>query len=302
MLHADDGAGHGVGIVAVYTAELDGSSIQEYLHPIYFDLPDAHSVGDDLVLALDEHGVEIGLLGIPQGGLGNVQDSLMGIVADMLLRGHFGGVDQTILSVQQPNDSGNTLTGEGEANADSSFILFLLGGHEVVPHMVLRTLDDVYIPEDAAGAELVLILQVAAIAPLQHQNGQSIFALTDLISHIKLAGGVGDLVVTHILAVEPDIQAGIHTLKVQVSLGCLFVLSIGKGSQVSAAGIILGNEGRICREGVMNIGVLVLIAAMILPDAGNGDGVVGGGIETFLIEQLSQVMDTGVVAELPVAV
>lgn len=52
----------------------------------------------------------------------------------------------------------------------------------------------------------------------------------------------------------------------------------------------------------MNIGVLVLIVAMILPDAGNGDGVVGGGIETFLIEQLSQVMDTGVVAELPVAV
>ena len=52
----------------------------------------------------------------------------------------------------------------------------------------------------------------------------------------------------------------------------------------------------------MDIGVLMLVVAMILPDTGNRDGVVGRGVEAFLIEQLGQVMDAGVVAELPVAV
>ena len=127
--------------MAVYAPELDGGSVEIDLHTLHLDLPDAHPVRDDLILTFDEHGVEIGLLGIPQGGLGDGQDRLMGVVADVILGRDLSGVDQMIVRIQQFHNGGDALTGKSEANADGSLFLVLLGGDEVVADVVLRALE-----------------------------------------------------------------------------------------------------------------------------------------------------------------
>ena len=141
VLYADHGASDGIRVVAVYAPELDGGSVEIDLHTLHLDLPDAHPVRDDLILTFDEHGVEIGLLGIPQGGLGDGQDRLMGVVADVILGRDLSGVDQMIVRIQQFHNGGDALTGKSEANADGSLFLVLLGGDEVVADVVLRALE-----------------------------------------------------------------------------------------------------------------------------------------------------------------
>src|SRR5699024_8878147 len=115
------------------------------------------------------------------------------------------------------------------------------------------------IPEDAGSTELVLIFQVAAVTPLQDQNRQSVLAFFDSLGDVKLGGGVGDFAVAQEGAVEPDVEAGVNTLEVQVGLGGICIAFIDKIVQISTAGIFIRNIGRVCREGIADVGVLVLV-------------------------------------------
>ena len=190
----------------------------------------------------------------------------------------------------------------GEADPDSCFLLIQEGGGEVVADAVLRAAQDVHIAEDAGGAELILVFQVAAVAPLQDHNCQSVLAFLDVLCDVELRGGVGNFAVAQVLAVQPHVEAGVDTFEVQVSLGCVRVHRILEVSQVCAAGVFVGHIGRICREGVADVGVLVLVVAVVLPDAGNRDGIPVGSIVALLVEQVFEVVNTLTVLELPVAV
>ena len=56
---------------------------------------------------------------------------------------------------------------------------------------------------------------------------------------------VGNLAVTDVSAVKPDIEAGIHALKIQECTGRFPAAVPFKMMQVSSAGILLGNIRRI---------------------------------------------------------
>ena len=98
-------------------------------------------------------------------------------------------------------------------------VLVQLGVDEPVAQTRLGPTQDVDIAEDATHAELVLVLQIAAVAPLEHQNGQLVVARPQVVGHIELAGGVRDLAVADQIPVDPEVEAGIHTLEIEQGPG-----------------------------------------------------------------------------------
>ena len=117
---------------------------------------------------------------------------------------------------------------------------------------------------------------IAAVTPFQNQNGQMIGAVVEQTGYIELAGRVGNLTVPHIIAVEPDIKAGSNALKVQKRTGRNFILMIDKITDVRTTGIVFRNIRRVCRERITDICILVMVVAVILPDARHRGRIVIG--------------------------
>ena len=129
--------------------------------------------------------------------------------------------------------------------------------------------------EDARPAVLVLILQVGAVAPLQHKNLDEVLALVQILADLKLRGHVADLAVAHELPVDEEVEAGVHALEVEVDG---LILQHGgvelDRTAVEAAGVIVGNEGRVYGDGVGHVDVVGCIVAPTqhgLPGAGDID-------------------------------
>ena len=79
---------------------------------------------------------------------------------------------------------------------------------------------------------------------------------------------MGNLAVTNKAAVDPQINAGIDALKIQIipAVG----ISNPELGPVDAAGIIQRDMRRVIGEGVADVGVLVVVIPVHLPDRGNG--------------------------------
>ena len=129
--------------------------------------------------------------------------------------------------------------------------------------------------EDARPAVLVLILQVGAVAPLQNQNLDKVLPRMEILADLKLRGHVADLAVAHELPIDEEVEAGVHALKVEVD-----GLPLQHGgvkldrTAVEAAGVIVGDEGRVYGDGVGHVDVVGCIVAPTqhgLPGAGDVD-------------------------------
>ena len=236
MLHTDDRPGDRVGVMAVDPAELEGDPVEEHLIVLNADLSQADTVGDDLIRSFDHHRIQIRLLRIPKYGIFDIKNCVMGVHAAHkgLCRG--GGHDPS-LRVHQSGFGGHGVAVIGETDPDSGLLPDQHGG-EIIPDAVFGALEEIYIAENAGRAELILVFQVAAVAPLQNEHGQGVSALGDEFGNIEFRGGVGHLAVTNVFAVEPDIEAGVHALKVQIRLGRRFIRRIRKIVQIRAAGIV----------------------------------------------------------------
>ena len=102
-------------------------------------------------------------------------------------------------------------------------VVLQAGMYGIIPQVLFRTVENVDIPENTGHAELVLILKVAAIAPLEYQHGN--FILAGLyIALYQIRGHMGCLAVPDKCAVDPEIEAGIHSLEIQM-LGKAFLSS-----------------------------------------------------------------------------
>ena len=171
-------------------------------------------------------------------------------------------------------------------------------------HVVADAVDgpfqNIDVPEDAREAELVLILQIGAVAPLENQNGKQIRALLKKVRHIELRRVVGDLAVAHVGPVEPDVEAGIHAFKIQERAGCIRVPVPGKAVQVGAAGIVLGDVGRIEGKRVADVGVLGAVVASQLPAEGHRFLLPPfSGLVLLHIKRILQIVDAGIIGESP---
>ena len=301
VLDADDGAGYGIGVMTVDTAEFDGVSIQENHVVLDVNLPEADAISDDFIRGFQKQGVQVGLFGIPESGVLNREDCLMGVSTA------FKSLDRTgtyglFCCIQQLDLGGNKLTVIGKPDADSGSLFIQQCCGKVIPNAAFGALQDVYIPEDTRGTELILILQVAAVAPFQDHHCQRVLAFPNRLGNIEFGSGVGDFVVAQKGTVEPEIEAGVNTLEVQISLGSIRVAFIHKVVQICTTGILIRDKGRICGEGITDVGVLVPIIAVVLPDAGNRDGIPVGSVVSGCVELVGQFVNARKILEFPVAI
>ena len=135
---------------------------------------------------------------------------------------------------------GLALPVEADVDAGRAEIVLHRRAHREIAQVVLRANQNINIAENAAHAQLVLVLQVAAVAPFQHEYGQLVFPFLHIGGDFKLARAVGNLAVTHKLPVHPHIEAGIHAFKVQVRALLALLFREEEGRAVGAAGVFLG--------------------------------------------------------------
>ena len=177
-----------------------------------------------------------------------------------------------------------------------------VGGDEIVLDALFRAVQQVDITENAVHAEHILIFHVTAIAPFQHEDRQMVGAVLQKLRYIELACGMGNLTVPDKLTVEPDIEAGGNALEVQKCTRGGGIFLVSEVVEVSAAGVLFRNIRWISGERIADVGVLVVVVAVVLPHAGDRDAVKSGGIIADLIESILQVINTGVVPKLPTAI
>ena len=298
LLDADGIAGHRIGIVTVDAAELDGLAVEIHHAVADGDLADTHTVSDDLIRGFQHHRVEVGILRIPQ--MGRIQMNLHSLGVNVISGGRRRtGPDDRILGIVESDSHRQTCHRGFHLDLHIRAAILQGGGDGVVGYMLHRALEEVHIAEDAAHAELVLILQIAAVAPLEHQHRQLVGAVLEVLSDVELAGAVGYLAVTHVPAIQPDVEARVNALEVQEGFGSAGVNLVIELADIGAAGILLGHIGRVEGERVLDVGVLMLIVTVHLPDAGDGDLVVIVYARIGLVEAILQVVDAVVVAEVP---
>ena len=82
-----------------------------------------------------------------------------------------------------------------------------------------------HIAVDASEAPEVLVFEIGAIAVFIHLDGNLIVTLLEIAGDVELRGFHGTLRVTHLLAINPDIEGRHDTLEAQE---CLTFLPIGR--------------------------------------------------------------------------
>ena len=171
----------------------------------------------------------------------------------------------------------------------------------IIRDVRLGAAEKINIPDDPGHAELVLVLEVGAVAPFEGQHREEIFALAQEIRHVKLGGVVGHLAVTDVSSVQPDKKAGVDALENEMRARRLRVGMPGEGVPIGPAGILLRHIGRVKREGIADVRVLVGVVAAHLPGEGHGFGPPGRVRGIVLpVEFVGERVDTRKIPEIPV--
>jgi hypothetical protein len=146
--------------------------------------------------------------------------------------------------------------------------------------MLLSTGDQRYITKDTGHTEFILILIITPQTPLHHQNGKYIFTGFQVRSNLKFTGGMGYLTKAEEGTVQPDIEAGIDTLEIEVVSLIELLLRYLKAMNIASAGVVfLRNIREVVREGIVDICVLVPVITVVLPTAGNRNIVIAVGVK-----------------------
>ena len=165
---------------------------------------------------------------------------------------------------------------------------------------------------DAAEAEEVLILQIAAVAPAVALHGKQVFfARLDVGGDVKLGIVVCALAIAHLLAVHPDVDGAVGTVEVEQHGLVLPLGGEGEGASVRTHGVRFGHvreavlaldEGRVVAEGVGDVAVDGGAVAQHLPVGWDGNLVPAAVVERGLEEVRRAFVGTFHPVELPVAV
>lgn len=78
------------------------------------------------------------------------------------------------------------------------------------------TQEQINLAENARKTEHILILEVGAVAPLEHKNLDAVFSGAQVRGKIKLAGHVADLTVADEGVVDEEVEAGIYALEGEI--------------------------------------------------------------------------------------
>ncbi len=267
LLPADGVAGDGVGVVAVGAPELDGLAVHgEDDLILYLHHADADLLADHLVRRFQPQGIKVRRFSGPLFRLRHEEGNR--IIHDVpALHLVAAGAEQSGLHLRFP--------GQAEVHPHRAVGVALVqrGMDKKVPDVVFRPLQEIQAPENAGHAQLVLVLQVGAVAPFEHGDGQAVFPLRQPVGQVELVGRMADLAVAGEPAVDPEVKAAVHPFEVQVVPHARLFVQADQAA-VDPSGVFLGHIGRVKGEGIIDVGVLVAVVAVVLPDARHRDHVV----------------------------
>ena len=125
---------------------------------------------------------------------------------------------------------------------------------------------------------------------------QVVCALGEEIGHIKFASGMTNLAVADKLTVHIQEQAGIYAFKIeQITVAVWLKL---EGTMIQPARVLMWHKGRIERERVIDISVVMMVKTVILPIRWHGDFVLKGSIQKILW----QIMIAFIIVKIPVTI
>ena len=110
------------------------------------------------------------------------------------------------------------------------------------------------------------------------------------------------LAVAYIDTIDPYIEAGIYTLKIQVCFWCFGIFLIFKLVYVRSARILLWYIWRIKRNWVTDIGILMAVIAIVLPDSRNWNFIEALSVITCFVNYFFNILNALIKREFPVSI
>ena len=161
----------------------------------------------------------------------------------------------------------------------------------------------IHVAENAGEPPEILILQIGAVRPLVDHHGQHVVAGGDKGRDVELGGHMRYLREAREGAVDPDVERGVHAVKVQEHLALVPALGQREGAAIAADGVVVGHIGRIEGNGIVDVGVVRLVVAVHLPVGRDRKLVPAlvGIIVIDLLKALGRAADGGI-EEIPAAV
>ena len=299
------GANEGITVVAVDAPELDGLAVDQNHAVFNADIAHTHGLGNDFAAAGEHKGIQAGIFGAPEAHIvhTDVDGAAVGAAAG---NGVAHGIVQLVVHRRV---AVFIIHFNVHADVAGGVALGKLGMYKIIPDMARVAAQDVYVAEDAGHAQLVLILKIAAVAPLQHQYAEGVLALMDEFGNIEFTGGMGNLAVAHKAAVQPQIETGVHAFKHDALAAGALVLPV-EAAHIQAAGILRRHMGRIISKGEADICILMTIPSVHLPYGRHRNLIPGDfadkGEVIFIVmrlhDALRQIQHTVKIAEGPCAV
>ena len=183
----------------------------------------------------------------------------------------------------------------------------------VVGNVHQRTDPQLHRAEDAAEAPVVLILQVASVAPAIDLHAEPVVALTNVRSDIELGGRHRILTISHPLAVHPDIHCRVDATEVEDEILREHFLRHIKEPGIRAHGIAVlvgrpvlrrlgGHPRAILHEGIVDVDIDGCAVALRLPVAGHGNLAPLAHVVVLLIEFRRPLVGIAAPMEVPLPV
>ena len=135
--------------------------------------------------------------------------------------------------------------------------------------MVFGAGKQIYIAENSVEAEKVLILKISRIASRENGDMQGVFSLCDEIRYIKFSTVMRAFGHAGVFAVHIEKEGGAYALEAKIyALAGIFLYV--KNAAIESDGIFQRDMRHIHLHGVIDIRILNLPVAVILPAGGNG--------------------------------
>ena len=168
-----------VAVMPVDAPEFDGLAIEPDHTPINADLPEAQGLCDPLPAAVKKQRIQAGILAAPQPDIryGETDDIVLCLSSQQF---RSGCVQQAIVH------SRTCRLFQLHRDISGSIPILQRRMDKVIAQMARIAAQKVYIPENAGGAQFVLILKVGAVAPLEHQHVHAVFTLLQKGGCVKL--------------------------------------------------------------------------------------------------------------------
>ncbi len=314
-VHADGAALEMVVVVTVHPVQLEIAAVDVEEAVLDLDLAHPDPLRDHLqqlplsVVEGEHQLIEVGILGAPQMGVGQIQREAaitLAVDGEMVewAAGDLAALiqqwpDQTVILGRLAQVFELDITAQGGALAGNLVVIRQRGLNEEVLHMDRRFAHQVDVAEDPRHPPHVLIFNVSGVGPLHYPHREQVLAGFGIGADVEFGGEAAPLAEANVVAVYIDFEVSLHPVKLDDHLLAVPGLAQHEAALIGAGGVVGRHEGHIDGEGKTLVGVLQLAMPFHLPHVGHSDlaPIAHGAV----IEGLRHLQGMVEIVELPLA-